>query len=190
MCSSLVWFSSVQLLSHVQLFVTPWTAACRASLSIINPEVYSNSCPLSWWCQPIISFFVVPFPSCLQSFPASGSFKMSQLFTLGGQSIGVSASASVLPMNTHDRFPLEWTGWIFLQSKGLSRVFSSTTVWKHQFFSAQPSLWSNSHMCTWLLESLNSLQINLSVASFANIVPHSVGCLLSCLWYPVLYKSL
>ena len=104
-----------------------------------TPRVYSNSSPLSWWCPPTISSSIVPF-SCLQSFPASGSFQMSQFFTSGGQSIGVSASASVLPMNIQDWFPLGWTGWISLQSKGLSRVFSNTTVQKHQFFSAQLSL--------------------------------------------------
>ena len=111
----------------------------------------SNSCPLSRWCHPTISSSVIPFSSCLQSFPASGSFLMSQLFTSGGSSIGVSASASVLPMNIEDRSPLGWTGWI-LQSKGLSRVFSSTTVLKHQFFSTQLSLYSNSDIHTWLLE--------------------------------------
>ena len=102
------------------------------------PRACSNSCPLSQWYYPIISSSVVPFSSCLQSSPASGSFQMSQLFLSGGQSIGVSASASVLPLNTQDWFPLGWIGWISLQSKGLSRVFSSTTVWRHQFFSAQP----------------------------------------------------
>ena len=101
-----------------------------------TPGVYSNSCPLSWWYHPTISSSVVPFSSCLQSCPASGSFPMSQFFTSGGQSIGVSASASVLPMNIQDWFSLGWTGWISLQSKGLSRVFSNTTVQKHQFFSA------------------------------------------------------
>ena len=101
--------------------------------------VYSNSCPLSQWCHPIISSSVVPFFSCLQSFPASGSFLMSQFFPSGGQSIGVSASASVLPMNIKGWFPLGWTGWISLQSKGLSRVFSNTTVQKHQFFCIQLS---------------------------------------------------
>ena len=104
------------------------------------PGVYSNSCPLSWQCHPTTSSSVIPFSSCLQSFPASGSFPMSQLFTSGGQSIGVSAPASVLPMNIQDWFPLGWTGWISLQSKGLSRVFSNTTVQKHQFFSTQLSL--------------------------------------------------
>ena len=101
------------------------------------PGAYSNSCPLSWWCHPTISFSIVPFSSCLKSFPASGSFQMSQFFTSGGQSIGISASASVLPVNIQDWSPLGWTGWIPLQSMGLSRVFSSTTVQKHQFFSTQ-----------------------------------------------------
>ena len=105
-----------------------------------NPGVYSNSCPLSQWCHPTISSSVVTFSSCLQSFPASGSFQMSQFFASGGQSIGVSASKSVLPMNTQDWSPLGWTGWISLQSKGLSRVFSNKTVQKHQFFSIQLSL--------------------------------------------------
>ena len=104
------------------------------------PGVYSNSCPLSQWCHPTISSSVIPFSSLLQSFPESGSFPMSQFVASGGQSIGVSASASVLPMNTQDWFPLGWTGWISLLSKGLSRVFSNTIVQKHQFFSAQPSL--------------------------------------------------
>ena len=111
-----------------------------------TPRVCSNSCPLSQWCHPTISPSVVPFSSCLQSFLASGSFQMSQFFTSGGQSIGVSASVSVLPMNIQDWFPLGWTGWISLLSKGLSRVFSNTTVEKHQFFSTQFSLWSNSHI--------------------------------------------
>ena len=116
-----------------------------------TPGAYSNSCPSSWWCHPTISSSVIPFFSRLQSFLASGSFQMSQLFAWGDQSIGVSVSASVLPMNIQDWFPLRWTGWISLQSKGLSRVFSNTTVQKHQFFSAQLSLWSNSHIHTWLL---------------------------------------
>ena len=104
------------------------------------PGIYSNSCPLSQWWHPTISSSVIPFSSCLQSFPVSESFQMSQFFALGGQSIGVSASTSVLPMNTQDSFPLGWTGWISLQSKGLLRVFSNTTVQKHQFFSTQLSL--------------------------------------------------
>ena len=115
-------------------------------------RVYPNLCPLSQWCHPTISSSVVPFFSCLQSFPASGSFQMSQFFTSGGQSIGVSASTSVLPMNTQDWFPLGLTSLISLQSKGLTRVFSSTTVWKHQFFGAQPSSWSSSHIDTWPLK--------------------------------------
>ena len=110
-----------------------------------TPGVYSNSCPSSRWCHPTISSSVVPF-SCPQYFPASGSFPMSQLFAWGGQHTGVSASASVLPMNTQDWSPLGWTGWISLQSKGLSRVFCNTTVQKHQFFGAQLSSQSNSHM--------------------------------------------
>ena len=105
-----------------------------------TPGACSNSCPLSRWCYPAISSPVIPFSSSLQSFPASGSFQMSQFFASGGQRIGVSASTSVLPMNTQDWSPWEWTGWISLQSKGLSRVFSSTTVQKHQLFSAQLSL--------------------------------------------------
>ena len=105
-----------------------------------TPGVYPDSCPLSWWCHLTISSPVIPFSSCLQSFPTSGSFPMSHLFTSGGQSIGASASASVLPMNIQDWFPLGWTGWISLQSKGLSRVFSNTTVQKHQLFCTQHSL--------------------------------------------------
>ena len=108
-------------------------------------RVYSNSCPA-------ISSSVIPFSSCLQSFPVSGSFQVSQFFTSGGQSIRASASITVLPMNIQVLFPWGLTGLIFLQSKGLSRVFSKTTIWRHQFFSTQPSFWSSSHMCTWLLE--------------------------------------
>ena len=110
---------------------------------------YSNSCPSSRWCHPTISSSVIPFSSHLQSFPASGSFPLSHFFTSDGQSIGVSASTSVFPMNTQDWSPLGWTGWISLQSKGLSRVFSNTTVQKHQFFGTQLYLWSNSHIHTW-----------------------------------------
>ena len=123
-----------------------------------RPPVQTNSwslpksCPLHRWCHPIISSSVIPFSSCPKSFPVSGSFQMSQFFASGGQNIGVSASTSVLPMNTQDWFPLGWTGWISLQSKGLSRIFSNTTVQKHQFFSAQLSSQSNSHIRTWPLE--------------------------------------
>ena len=117
-----------------------------------TPGVYSNSCPLSQWCHPTISSSVVLFSSHLQTFPASVSFQMSQLFTSDGQSIGVPASTSVLPMNIQDWFPLGWTGWISLQSKGLSIVFSSTTIQKHQFFGAQLSSQSNSDIHIWPLE--------------------------------------
>ena len=119
-----------------------------------TPGVHSNSnsCPSNRWCHPAISSSVIPLSSCPQSLPASGSFPVSQLFAWGGQSIGISASASVVPMNTQDWSPLGWTGWISLQSKGLSRVFSNTTVLKHQFFGAQLSSQSKSHIHTWPLE--------------------------------------
>ena len=117
-----------------------------------TPRVHSDSCPSSQWCHPAISCSVVPFFSCPQSLPASESFPMSQLFAWGGQSVGVSASASVLPVNTQDWFTVGWTGWISLLSNGLSRVFSNTTVQKHQFFGTQLSSQSNSHIYTWPLE--------------------------------------
>ena len=148
-CYKFPQFSSVQSLSRVWLFMTPWITARQASLSTINS--WSSSSP---WCHPAISSSVVPFSSCPQSLLASRSFPMSQLFAWGSQSIEVSALASVLPMNTQDRSPLEWTGWISLQSKGLSRVFSNTTVQKRQFFGAQLSSQSNSHIHTWPLEKL------------------------------------
>ena len=136
-------FSSVQSHSCVLLFAAPWTAAHQASLSITNlPGSCSDSCPSSHWCHPTISSSVIHFSSCLQCFPASESFLMNQFFASGGQNIG--ASASVPPMNIKDWFPVRLTGLISLHSKGLSRVFSNTTVQKHQFFSAQLSLWSNS----------------------------------------------
>ena len=119
---------------------------------ITKPRLYSNSCPLSRWCHPTTSSSIIPFSSHLQSFPASGSLPVSQFFTSGGQSIGVSASTSVLWMNIQDWFPLGLTGLISLKSKGLWRVSSSTTVEKHQFFGTQLSSWSNSHIHTWLLE--------------------------------------
>ena len=128
-----------------------------------TPRVYSNSCPLSWWCHPTISCSVIPFSSCLQSFPASGSFQMSQFLASGGQSFGVSASASVLPKNIQDWFPLEWTGWVSLLSKGLSRVFSNTTVQNHQFFGAKLSSQSNSHIHTWPLTSIHDHWKNQSL---------------------------
>ena len=117
-----------------------------------TPRVHSNSCPSSRWCHPTISSSVIPFFSCPQFLPASGSFPMSQLFTWDGQSIGVSASTSVLPMNTQDWALLGWTGWISFKSKGPSRVFSNTTVQKHQYFGTQPSSQSNSHIHTRPLE--------------------------------------
>ena len=118
-----------------------------------TPRVHPNSCPLTQWCHPTISSSVVPFSSCSQFFPASGSFQMSQLFASGGQSVGVLASTSVPPLNTQGWSPLGWTGWISLQSKGLSRVFSNTTDRKHQFFGTQPFLYkSHSHIHTWPLE--------------------------------------
>ena len=124
------WFSSVQLLSRVQLCDPMDCSTPGLPVHHQLVELYPNSCPLSWWCHPTISSPVVPFSSCPQSFPASGSFPMSQLYTSGGQCIGVSASTSVFPVNTQD-WSLGWTGWISLQSKGLSRVFSNTTVQKH-----------------------------------------------------------
>ena len=124
----------------------------RHPCPVPSPRACLNSCPSSWCCHPTISSSVVPF-FCLQLFAASGSFPMSQFFTSGSHSIRASVSVSVLPMNIQDWFPLGWTGWISLQSKGLSRVFSNTTVQKHQFFGAQSSLWSNSIWSwKWLLE--------------------------------------
>ena len=145
-------FSSVQLLSCVRFLQPHELQHARPPCPSPTPGVYPNSCPSSRWCHPAISSSVVPFSSCPKSLRASGSFPMSQLFVCSGQSIGVSASSSVLPMNTQDLSPLGWTGWIFLQSKGLSRVFSNTTVQKHQFFGAQLSSQSNSHIHTWPLE--------------------------------------
>ena len=143
-------FSSVTVMSDS---LQPHEPQCtRPPCPSPTPRVHPNPCPLSQWCYPTISSSVIPFSSFPQSFPASGSFLMSQLFTSGGQIIRVSASVSVLPMNTQDWSPLGWTGRISLQSKGLSRVFSNTTVQKHQFFCAQLSSQSNSHIHTRLLE--------------------------------------
>ena len=170
-------YVSVQLLSHVPLFAIPWITArhhlifrlhsvqftclvmsdslrphesqyARPPCPSLTPGVHSDSRPSSQWCHPAISSSVIPFSFCPQSLPASQSFPMSQFFTWGGQSTGASTLASVLP-NTQGWSSLEWTGWISLQSKGLSRVFSNTTVQKHQFFGAQPSSQSNSHIHTW-----------------------------------------
>ena len=143
-------FSSVQLLSFVQLFVTPWTVAHQAYLSNTNSWILLKLMSIE---SVMSSNHVILCPSsCLQSFLASGSFLKNQFFTSGGQSIGVSASASVLPMNIQDWFPLRLTGLVSLLSKRLSRIFSYTTVQKHHFFSPEFSLWSNSHIHTWLLE--------------------------------------
>ena len=140
-CSTLFSFiSSVQSLSCVQLCDPTDCSTPGLPVHHQLQEVYSNTCPLSRWCHPTISSSVVPFSSLLQSFPASGSFQMSQLFASGGQSIGLSASTSVLPMNIQDLYPLGWTGWISLKSMGLSRVFANITDQKHQFFGTQLSL--------------------------------------------------
>ena len=145
---------SVQL-SHSVVSDSLWpheSQHTRPSCPSPTPGVYSNSCPSSWWWHPAISSSVIPFSFCPQFLPASVSFPMSQLFAWDGQSIGVSAVASVLPMNTQGWSPIEWTGWISLQSKGLARFFSNTTVQKHQFFGGQLSSQSNSHIHTWPLE--------------------------------------
>ena len=145
--------ASVQFSSVTQSCLTLFELQhARPPCPSSSPGVHSNSCPSSQWCHSAISSSVVTFSSCPQSLPASESFPMSQLFAWGGQSTGVSALASLLPKNTQDLSPLEWTGWISLQSKGLSRVFSNTTVQKHQFFSTQLSSQSNSHIHTWLLK--------------------------------------
>ena len=140
----MVQFSSVQSLSHVWLFATPWITAHQASLSITNSGVYPNSCSLSWWCHPAISSSVVPFSSCSQSLPASESFPMSQLFTWGGQRTGVSALASFLTKKSQGWSPSEWTGWISLQSKGLSSLLQhhsskASILWCSAFFTVQLS---------------------------------------------------
>ena len=148
------WFSSIQF-SRSVMSDSLWpheSQHARPPCPSRTPGVHSDSHPLSRWCHPAISSSVVPFPSCPQSLPASESFPMSQLFTWGGQSTGVSALASFLSKKSQGWFPSQWTGWISLQSKGLSRVFSNTTVQKHQFFSAQLSSQSNSHIHTWPLE--------------------------------------
>ena len=144
----------VQLFSTVQLFATPWSTAHQASLSFTISRSLLKLMSIELVMPSHHLILCPPISSCLQSFPASESFPVSQFFASGCQRIGVSASASVLPMNIQDWFPLGWTGWISLQSKRLSRVFSNTTVQKHQFFGAQLSLWSNFHIHTWLLKKL------------------------------------
>ena len=162
--------NSVQLLSHVQLFASPWIAACQASLSITSSQSLLKLMSIKSVMPFNTSLSVVPFSSCLQCFPASGCFLMIQFFTSGGQSIGVSASASVLPMNTQDWSSLERTVWISLQSKGLSKVFSSTTVQGHQFVGAQPFLLSSSHIYTWLLEKTIALSIQTFVGKVMSLL--------------------
>ena len=154
MVNDSVHFSSVQFSDSVESdsLRSHESQHARPPYPSPTPGVHSNSCPSSQSCHPAISSSVVPFSSCPQCLPASKSFPMSQLFVWGGQSTGVSALASFLPKNTQDWSPLGWTGWISLQSKGLSRVFSNTTVQKHQFFSTQLSWPSNSHIHTWPLE--------------------------------------
>ena len=144
-----------------------------------TPRICSDSCALIQWCHPTISYSVVPFSSHLQSFPASGSFQMSQFFTSGGQSIGVSASASVLPMNTQDWFPSEWTGWISLQSKGLSRVFSNTTVQKHQFFGAQLSYNPTLSNCQMYITVLLTIVPCLCSSELIHLVTESLPPLIN-----------
>ena len=145
-------FSSVQSLRHVRLFETPWTAACHASLSIIDIQNLLKIMPIELVMPSKHLILCRSFSSCLQSFPVSGSFPMTQFLTSGGQSIWVSGSALILRTIIQDWFPLGLTGFISLQSKGLSRVFSNTRIQKHQCFVSQLSFWSNSHIHTWLLE--------------------------------------
>ena len=158
-----VQFSSVQFSRSVMSDSLPphESQHARPPCPSQTPGVYPNSCSSCWWCHPAISSSVVPFSSCPQFLPASGSFPMSQLFASGGRSIGVSASAWILQMNTQDWSPLRWTGWISLQSKGLSKVFFNTTVQKHQFFGAQLSSQSNSHIHTyhWKNHSLDQMDL-------------------------------
>ena len=159
MCNTFVDFSDLLLhlcCSVAKFYLTLWPLGeqhNRLPCPSPSPRICSNSCPLSPWCHPTISSSVTLFSSCPQSFPASASFPMNWPFTSVSQSIGTSASASVFPMNIQSWFPLGWTGGVSLQSRGLPRVFSHTTVQKHQIFGAQLSLWSNSHIHTWLLDS-------------------------------------
>ena len=148
--SLVLWHKTLLFTHYVQLFTKLWISACKPCLSFTISWSFLKFMSISWWCHPTISASVAPFSSCLQSFPAPESFPMSQFFASGGQSIG--ASASVLLMNIQGWFPLGLTHLISLLSNGLSKFLSSTTIWKHQFFTAQPSLWSSSHIHPWLLE--------------------------------------
>ena len=187
------------LLSHEVMSSSLWSHGLqhtRLPCPSLSPRVCLKSCPLSQWCHPTISFSVVPFSSCLQSFPASGSLPMSQSFASSGQNIGALASASVLSMNIQGWLPLGLTGLISLQSKELSRDFSNTIIRKHQFFSAQPSLWSNSHIHTWLLGKTIALTIQTFVGKvisllfnmlsrfFMAFLPRSKHLFISWLWTP------
>ena len=197
MCSKWSPFSSVQFTRSVVFDSLQHHGLQHARIPYPSPTPrgYSNSCSSHWWCHPAIPSWVIPFSSRLQSFPASGSFPMSQFFASGGQSIGASASASVLPMNIQDWFPLRWTGWTSLLSKGLSRVFSNITVQKYQFFSAQFSLWSNSHMHIRSLEKqaltrwtfvgkVMSLLFNMPFRLVMAFLPRSKCLLISWLQSP------
>ena len=164
--------SSVQLLSYVQLFLTTWTAACQAFLCITNSWSLLKLMSSSWWCHPTISSSIILFCSCLQSFPASGSFPMSQFFTSGAQSIGVSASAAVLPMNIQDWFPLRWTGWISLQSKGLSSLLQqhsskASVLRRSAFFMVQLS---HPYMTTRKIIALTRWTESFCLLSFLDII--------------------
>ena len=163
-------YLSVQFSTVAQSCVTPWTAGCQTSCPSPTPRACSNSCPLSQWYYPTISSSVIPFSSCLQSFPASGSFQMSQFFESGGQSYRVSASASVLPMNIQDWLPSGWTGWSSLQFMELSRVFSDTTIQNHQFFGAQLSQLSHPHMTTRKTIALTRQTFVSNVSAFYHAV--------------------
>ena len=195
---SLWGFSSVQF-SRSVMSNTLWPHGLQHTRPPCPSPIFrarSNSCPLSWWCHPTIFSSVMPFPSYLQSFPESGSFQMSQFFASGGQSIGVSASASVLLMNIQDWFPLGWTGWISLQAKGLSGVFSSTTVQRHQFFGTQPFFivqLSHSYMTTgktialtrWIfVDKVMSLLFNILSRLVITFLPRSKCLLISWLKSP------
>ena len=175
-----LFFFSVQSFSRIGLFVTPWTAACQASLSITNSCSLLKLMSIKSVMPSHHLMHCCSLCSCLQSFPASGSFPVSQFFASGGQSIGSLASTSILSMNIQDWFPLGLTGWISLQSKGLSRVFSSTTVQKHQFFDSQPSLWSNSHIHTWLLLIYYKIQIMPHQFYFSLVIKN-----IRCVYYIV-----
>ena len=187
--------SSVQLLSHVWLFATSWTAVCQASLSITNSRSLFELSPSSWQCHPTISSAVICFSSCLQSFPASESYPITQFFASGAQSIGASASASVLPMNIQDWFPLGLTGLNSLQSKGLSWVFSNTIVQKHQFlvlsFLYGPTLtsthdyWKTHGLTRWaVVDKVMSLLLNMLSRLVITFLPRSKRLLISWLQSP------